>query len=209
MPGGRPRRHAVDYARCVSAIGPAVTLRRPTTGDVDAAAELHAWSWRATYDPLLPVTEQGLFTADERRRLWARALAAPGADECIWLAEADGRVVGLVFGGRSIDGDAAPDVGEIHAIHVEPGLHGRGIGRILLDAALVDLGRTGFGEATLWVIRENRDARRFYEGLGWRLDGAEKRGRMGDLDGLPVVDEVRYRRSLAPASFTAPASVAR
>ena len=36
------------------------------------------------------------------------------------------------------------------------------------------LASAGFREATLWVVRENDRARRFYEALGWALDGAEK-----------------------------------
>ena len=54
----------------------------------------------------------------------------------------------------------------------------------------------GFRRATLWVIEENAEARRFYEAAGWRPDGLAKRGPMGGFPGLPVVNEVRYVRGL-------------
>jgi ribosomal protein S18 acetylase RimI-like enzyme len=173
-----------------------VTLRRATAVDVDAAAELHAWSWQVTYGPLLAEAERALLTVDERRRLWQRVLAEPRPLEWVWLAERGGRLAGLVFHGTAQDDDATRDVAEIHAIHVAPGLHGRGIGSALMQAALGDLAAARFRRATLWVIRENAEARRFYEGRGWRPDGREKHAAMGDFPGLPIVHEVRYGRLL-------------
>ncbi len=83
----------------------------------------------------------------------------------------------------------------MHAIHVAPGLHGRGIGRRLLAAGEEAMRSAGFRRATLWVIEENAEARRFYEAAGWRPDGLSKRGPMGGFAGLPVVNEVRYVRA--------------
>ena len=123
-------------------------------------------------------------------------LLEPRPLEFVWVAEDGGRVVGLVLATPSHDADATPEVGEIGAIHVEPGRHGQGIGRRLLAAAVDDLRAAGFRRATLWVIRENTEARRFYESNGWQPDGASKRGPMGEFEGLPVVDEVRYARPL-------------
>jgi len=42
----------------------------------------------------------------------------------------------------------------------------------------------------LWVLRENRRARRFYELAGWSADGAAKDAEL--LGGL-TLPEVRYR----------------
>ena len=177
-----------------------VRLRRPSPADLDALADLHAWSWRVTYGPLLSEEERALLTVEERRGVWARVLADPRPRESAWLAELDDRVAGLVWAGGAHDADAGVDpgveAGEILAIHVEPGLHGRGIGGRLLDAAVGDLEDAGFVHATLWVIRENVEARRFYEGRGWQPDGAAKRAHMGDFAGLPIVEEVRYGLAL-------------
>jgi ribosomal protein S18 acetylase RimI-like enzyme len=178
-------------------VGADLVLRAARTDEVAALAELHAWSWRVTYGPMLTPDEAALLTVEERRGLWRRALGAPAAREAVLVAVEAGRVVGLVLAGPSHDDDGGPDVGEIHAIHVEPGRHGQGIGGQLLGGAVGHLRAAGFTRATLWVIRDNDVARRFYEGQGWSPDGTAKRGPMGDFEGLPFVDEVRYRRSLA------------
>jgi RimJ/RimL family protein N-acetyltransferase len=45
---------------------------------------------------------------------------------------------------------------------------------------------------TLWVLRDNERARRFYERAGWSFDGTEKE----DVVAGATVTEVRYRRDL-------------
>src|SRR4051794_12349895 len=113
----------------------AVRLRPATTADASALARLHAWSWQVTYGPLLREDERERLTVEERQRLWDRVVGAPRPREATIVAEdATGAIVGLVFVGPSEDTDAetgtdgGTDVGEVHAIHVAPGLHGRGIG---------------------------------------------------------------------------------
>jgi RimJ/RimL family protein N-acetyltransferase len=49
-----------------------------------------------------------------------------------------------------------------------------------------------FDAATLWVLADNRRARRFYELAGWRPDGASKRGEIGGRE----LTELRYRKSM-------------
>ena len=47
---------------------------------------------------------------------------------------------------------------------------------------------------TLWVLKGNDRARRFYERLGYAHDGAEKRDTQ--TIGSPL-DDVRYRKAIA------------
>ena len=61
-----------------------------------------------------------------------------------------------------------------------------------MSAAVDRLRSDGFRSATLWVLRDNERARRFYERAEWSVDGVQK----GDVvAGVPVT-EVRYRRHL-------------
>jgi len=86
--------------------------------------------------------------------------------------------------------------GEVPALHVDPLLHGRGLGRRLLDAALDDLRYAGCRSAWLTVLSVNRAAIAFYEHLGWTADGLPFWERMDGLDELPLVELVRYRLAL-------------
>ncbi|MCP3860149.1 MAG: hypothetical protein GY704_10890 [Phycisphaeraceae bacterium] len=62
---------------------------------------------------------------------------------------------------------------------------------------------SAFSDATLWVVAENTGARRFYERLGWRPDGARRSEILG-IEGEPgadcEVETIRYRIRLGATS---------
>ena len=120
-------------------------------------------------------------------------VALSDSDEAIFVAEADGAVVGFAATGPSHDGGPAEGrVGELHAIYVRADYWGTETGAQLHDAALDALASAGFAQATLWVLDSNKRARQFYERRGWAPDGGAKREELG---GTPLV-EVRYRRDV-------------
>ncbi len=59
-------------------------------------------------------------------------------------------------------------------------------------ATLTTLGQAEYTHATLWVLEDNRRARRFYEAAGWHADGAA----VEDTTGGASLNKLRYRRSL-------------
>ncbi|MHB8378916.1 MAG: GNAT family N-acetyltransferase [Acidimicrobiales bacterium] len=61
-------------------------------------------------------------------------------------------------------------VGEITHVLVRPEDQGRGVGRVLLDAAVLQARTTGVDELVL-VTPPDLPARNFYERLGWRTEG--------------------------------------
>jgi len=63
-----------------------------------------------------------------------------------------------------------------------------GLGTLLLDEAGRRLVQSGFKWAFLWVLRDNADARRFYQARGWSLAGEEW---MEERDGYSI-PEVGY-----------------
>ena len=134
---------------------------------------------------------RALLALAERRDYWAPLLGGTGQTATVVrIAEQDGQVVGLV---SSV---ARVSEGEVPALHVDPLLHGRGLGRRLLDAALDDLRYAGCRSAWLTVLSVNRAAIAFYEHLGWTADGLPFWERMDGLDELPLVELVRYRLAL-------------
>ena len=66
---------------------------------------------------------------------------------------------------------AEPVVGEITHVLVRPEAQGRGVGRVLLDAAVSAARLAGVQELVL-VTPPEIGARYFYESLGWRAEGA-------------------------------------
>ena len=69
----------------------------------------------------------------------------------------------------------------------------QGAGRVLCDQALLDARERECAAITLWTLKANESARRFYERLGYAPDGAERSS--ARLTGFPL-HEMRYRKTL-------------
>lgn len=57
--------------------------------------------------------------------------------------------------------------GEIISIYLLPQYIGKGYGRPLLEAAIDELVKLGYSDIFLWVLEENKRARKFYEKVGF------------------------------------------
>jgi GNAT superfamily N-acetyltransferase len=92
---------------------------------------------------------------------------------------------------RDTDTDPA-QVGELMGLYLLPQAWGKGLGRVLMAAAVAHLAVASYSQSTLWVLESNARARRFYAKAGWIEDGAVKQD---DRLGFAIT-EVRYRRRL-------------
>jgi len=147
-----------------------IRYREAMPGDADAIGRLHVASWRETYAGLLPVQLLDGLSAEARSAMWQAVLDDPAAfgGTALFVAESKEAIVGFAAAGGQRDGAlrARGYDGEIGAIYVLASHQCAGVGRALMRLvakALVDQGRTA---ASLWVLRENVPARRFYERLG-------------------------------------------
>ena len=140
-------------------------IRRARPEDTDAIVE----TFIASFETLLSFLPD-LHTHDEHRQFITEVVPR---DHELWVAEAEGRVVGFAAVGESTLGH----------IYVHPGFHGRGLGTALLEQTK-KLRPAGF---TLWTFPANEGACRFYERHGLRAieygDGS------GNEEGVP---DVRY-----------------
>ena len=119
---------------------------------------------------------------------WREYVEAKPPEDRLWLA-LDDHLRGFARTGPSPYPDLPQRSAEVHGLYVDPERIGTGIGRLLLEHALVDLQARGFGIATLWHFVGNERAGRFYAIAGFVADGAI---RSSDFD----VDEIRLRREL-------------
>jgi ribosomal protein S18 acetylase RimI-like enzyme len=164
-------------------------VRQATLADAAALGRVHVAAWRAAYAGVMPAAFLAGLDPERFRQRWERWL---GEGATALVVESAGEIAGFCLYGRSRDADAVRSVGEIIAINLDPAFWRRGLGRALLLESVARL-RREFGEATLWVVRENDRARRFYEALGWQADGAVRTDTQ--LTGT-AVHEVRYRTAL-------------
>jgi len=158
-----------------------VRLARP--GEELAIARVHVGTWQVAYRGIVPDEVLDAMNAESRAAAYdADKWMTP--EQPAWVAVRDD-IIGFAVAGPSRDEDGH---GELGALYVESGEWGRGAGELLMNAVL-DFLRPRYPEATLWVLRDNPRARRFYEKHGWAFDGTIK-----DEDrGTFVLHEVRYR----------------
>lgn len=163
-------------------------IRPSRRGDGEAVAKVHERCWRISYagiaDPSW-VTDRPLA---ERAAEWSRY--AGGAGVPMWVADDAGDVVGEIAAGQTRDDDAPAGTGEVVAMYVDPDRQREGIGRALMARALEELRAAGFTRVTLWTLGESAQSTAFYEALGFRRDGAVRRGERF------AAHTVRYAREL-------------
>ena len=131
-----------------------------------------------------------------RTRPWQRMIVATPDDE-------QAGVVGYASFGPETDVLGAPwphplstdgeerRVAELYALYVRPAWWSTGTGRALMDRVLARSAAAGYSSITLWVLRDNARARRFYERAGFAPDGATN-----VLTSLADVLELRYHQAL-------------
>ncbi len=137
-----------------------------TAANLDAAAEVHAASWRASHAGICAADFVAAHTAARQRAYLQRKLEG-GAK--VFLLSAD-RPAGVI----SVTGSLIED------LYVLPACEGRGYGSALLQHALSSCA----GTPTLWLLETNQKAMRFYERRGFRPTGVVDRshGRLAELE---------------------------
>jgi ribosomal protein S18 acetylase RimI-like enzyme len=172
-------------------------IRAARVADASQITVVQVRSWQGAYRGLLPQAYLDGLDPAQRVGRWERSLAeAEDRRNGVLVADASGTLLGFVGYSPSRDGDADPArVGEIDAIYLLPNAWGKGVGRLLMDAALARLADARFDRVTLWVLDSNVRARRFYEAGGWLAGGTRK---VEDSRGFPIA-QVRYKRSLMPS----------
>ena len=184
-----------------------VVIRAGSAADAAQVAAVQREGWFAAYEGIIPGEIIDRVTAPDdgarvrqsfRTRPWQRMIVAIAGDQ-------NAGVVGYasfgpetdVLGGPwphplSTDGEDGR-VAELYALYVRPTWWSTGTGRALMERVLVRSARAGYASIALWVLRDNRRARRFYERAGFAPDGATN-----VLTRLGSVIELRYRRPLQP-----------
>ena len=130
--------------------------------------------------------------ADKRAIFWNNHLATESHGTLV--VESEKAIIGFCDLVPSRDKDSNPgEVAEIAAIYVQPGYWRKGAGGALCRFALRATRFQKYLSVTLWVLASNLAARKFYEAMGFSLDGATK---VEQSSNNYELHEVRYRISV-------------
>ena len=132
--------------------------------DAQELAEVHVATWRQTYRGMLPEAYLARMSVEAHTRRWRWALTHGTSQETTLAAADRGGLVGYASAGLSRTG--RPGEGEIHTLYVLKGAQGHGLGRRLVEASARTLAAEGSTSLRISVLRDNLNARRFYEHLG-------------------------------------------
>lgn len=167
---------------------PAIRRIRPGEGP-----SLRAFRLRALADAPMAfgssLAREEAFTDDVWRERAARG--ASGADNVTFVAERDGRWLGIATG-LARDSDVPDDPRpELVAMFVCPEARGGGVAQALVDAVVGWARERKADGLTLWVTAANTAAVALYARCGFRRTGESK-----PLDHSPAVETIRMVRDL-------------
>ena len=170
-------------------------IRPADVDDAAAIARVHVASWRSTYRALLPADFLESLTEAAYTDRWRRFISERSSRVYV-VEEGSQDVVGFASGGLERAGETGYR-GELYAIYLLESSKRRGYGRELVRAVVGGLREMGLEDMIIWVLRDNRAARDFYE----RLGGVYVRTQpitLGSVTleevsyGWPRLDDVRY-----------------
>jgi ribosomal protein S18 acetylase RimI-like enzyme len=188
-----------------------IEIRRAVPADAQAIATAHVRAWQVAYRGMMDdeLLDDPAFAA-ARLAGWERNLAGelpPGHDPngVTFVPVLHEQVVGFANAGRETAEAHDPDRhevdGEVYGFYLHPDAWGTGAAQLLMDACTAFL-RERFTQASLFVLRDNHRARRFYERNGWSyVPNTEYSWPGPTMAGIPKlrepVIEVQYVTNLA------------
>jgi diamine N-acetyltransferase len=163
-------------------------IRKATESDGPRIAEIQCYGWRFAYKDI--ISEKYLYTKvsvyDRAKRFYDKK---EYEDRFFYVFEDDELVHGFMRM-RACRNEDKKEAFELCVLYVEPLLQGRGTGTALLQFCEQTAIAQGINEIVLWVLRENKKARGFYEKNGYAPDGKTQY-----LENIGAT-EIRYVKSV-------------
>lgn len=149
--------------------------------DLQLVSNIYEQSWKYAYRGIIPDT----YLDSIPNGAWANGLQAPGRHSLLLLDNAKPIGTASYAPARA---EEMHGYGEIISIYLLPEAMHMGYGKLLLNAAVCALEKSGFKNVYLWVLEKNFSARRFYEHFGFKPNGKVQT----DVIGGKEVKEMLY-----------------
>jgi ribosomal protein S18 acetylase RimI-like enzyme len=162
-----------------------MNIRKAEMKDAQQLAHLHIASWKRAYRGI--VSDDILNNLDETRRAAAFEKSFEIKFGETYLIEENGSIRGFTTFGNCRDNDRDENTGEIWGVYISPDHWRMGYGSKLTAYAESVFRSMNKKEIVLWVLKDNCEARSFYEKIGYIVDGKSK-----ILERLDNLVAVRY-----------------
>ena len=149
--------------------------------DLLLISDIYEQSWRMTYKGMLPSRYLKKLPVGN----WKYRINRFGSRSMVMVS--GGEYIGTVsFGKSSIE--KYSEWGEVYSIYLLPRYTGMGLGKRLMDSALLELKKQGYSKVLLFALEKNLAARKFYENYGFTASGDMMKKKFGHK----MVTEVMY-----------------
>jgi len=148
-------------------------IRRATVDDADRIALLHTESWQATYKGIMSEAFLTNRVVADRQHVWRErlGLTVPHQEVFLVVEQEQAQELGFVCAVGNHDAQWGTLVDNLHVRRTE---HGKGLGKWLMHhVAVWSQERYPHCGMYLHVVKENLQARRFYEQLGGQAQPSE------------------------------------
>jgi GrpB-like predicted nucleotidyltransferase (UPF0157 family)/ribosomal protein S18 acetylase RimI-like enzyme len=143
-----------------------VIVRPARVEDAAAIARVQIDAWRDTYRGIVPDAHLDALSYEDYEHRRRTNLQDPATRTHVAV---DGDVVAFAMSGP--ERDPATGGGELYAIYVRASHRSRKVGRRLLLHVAEAFAADGVESMVVWVLRDNGNARRFYEAMGGQPRG--------------------------------------
>ncbi|MBQ6487828.1 MAG: GNAT family N-acetyltransferase [Solobacterium sp.] len=149
-----------------------VIIRKVRQGDADTLAYIQTESWKAAFSDILDAeTLRKCTNIDRAAAMYQNLLIENKGNGYILLA--DGKPHCIAYWDAARDAEFAGKA-ELICIHSLPDNWHKGYGSQMMDRVLEDIMKAGYSEVVLWVFRDNKRARAFYEAKGFSFTNISK-----------------------------------
>lgn len=147
-----------------------ISIRSAMPADAAAIGQVHVDCLHETYTSLMPAQWLAARTVEERTSRWKNILDEQSAcgTIAVFIARCGDDICGFASCGwqRTAILKELGFAGEFSAVYVLRRFQRRGIGLALMCSLASAASENGITAAALWCLRDNVDARRFYERIG-------------------------------------------
>lgn len=150
---------------------------------------VHAKSWQKAYRGIVADHIADEFTPVKRAEVFREVLVS--RPEEYYLFKADGLPAGIALLHKSHEESAVDTDGEIYAVYFHPDFWGTPITHEAFQFCISRLKERGFTKINIWVLEDNKRARKFYEKYGFAFDGARQQIEIGK-----PLTELRYSKKI-------------
>lgn len=163
-------------------------IRWANINDSKRLGYVHSQTWKTAYKNIVPEKVLNEITPKKREKYFRKAIK--NKEETAVLI-VDNKVVGFITLGKCRDNDYDSSVGEIWGIYILSAYWRKGLGRSLINWGVDELANRGYKKITLWVLKDNKNSRKFYEKMGFINDGSEEIIKLGkNLEKIRYIKDV-------------------